>query len=70
MARTPDDVPITEDEFEVVYEAIRRNTTPYSMEEVPEIVAQMREARKVLERVRDRAGLDDVLPPVEDDPTW
>lgn len=66
MAAIPDYVPITEEEFILVYEAIYRNTTPYLWDEVPEIVAQMREARQVLDKVIHRADLDVGLPPYED----
>ena len=69
MSNTPGFVPITEEEFVTVYEAIYRNTTPYEWEEVPEIVAEMREARQILDKVIRRADLPEELLSYVDDQT-
>lgn len=52
-----DDIRLTRDEFDKVYEALRLANSGYSEEEVPELVAKEGIAWEVLQEVRHRAGL-------------
>lgn len=53
-------MPITmsDDDFEFIYEALRRVNTPYTHEEVASIVRQERQAWERMERIANEHGRD------------
>lgn len=64
-----DDIRMTRAEFEEVYAALRLANTPYTDEQVPELVAREGKAWTVLQSVRHRAGLPEWDPLFGDGPT-
>jgi hypothetical protein len=50
-------VQLTDEEFAVVYEALRIANSPYSKEEVPHLVAMEAKAWKIIESLKHKADL-------------
>jgi hypothetical protein len=57
-----DRVELTLEEFELIYEAIRKPTTRHIHEDVVDIVRTERKARLLLTQIRHRVGLRDSAP--------
>lgn len=48
-------VSLTEDEFELIYDALKRANNPYTNDEVAALVAAEAKAWAVVQRIRDMA---------------
>ena len=57
-----DRIKLTLEEFELIYEAIRKPTTKFDREDVVDIVRTERRARLLLEQIRHRVGLRETAP--------
>jgi hypothetical protein len=54
-------IELTRDEFEPVYEAIRKPTTKFEREDVVDIVRTERKARLLLKQISHRVGLRETV---------
>lgn len=54
---------LNDDEFSVVYEALRLANNPYTNDEVAHVVAMEAKAWTAIQAATRRAGLDGPLPP-------
>jgi hypothetical protein len=63
------EITMTDREFEVVWAALEMANTPYTDDDIPELVAREAKAWTVLQKVRHRAGLPDEPRPSEADPS-